>query len=224
MKVLIFGASGMVGRGVLLECLASPDVTSVLSVGRSTCDVRDDKLEEILVQDLFDLSSIRDKFASIDACFYCIGISSVGMSEAQYRHITFDLTKAIADIVASVRTQLTFCFVSGAGTDSTEHGRIMWARVKGMAENYVLGLAFRATYLFRPGYIQPLKGIKSKTAVYRVFYTALAPFYPVMRSLFPNGVTTTESVGRAMIRVALDGYSKPILENRDINALSDIGR
>lgn len=219
MRVLLFGGTGMVGKGVLLECLDDPTVTSIHSIVRSPSGMEHPKLSEVVHGDFFDLSAIEEVLTGQDACFFCLGVSSAGMREEEYHRLTFDLLKVAADAVARLSPGSTFCFVSGTGTDSSEKGRVMWARVKGKAENYLLGLPFR-TFLFRPGYIQPMRGIVSRTRSYRIFYAILSPLYPVIARLLPNHVTTTEKVGRAMIRVARTGSAKQILENADINLLA----
>lgn len=220
MKVLMFGASGMVGRGVLGECIDSPEVTSVLAVGRNSCTVEHDKLREVIHDDFFDYSRIADVLTGHDVCFFCLGVSAAGMSEEQYHRLTYELTVRTAEILVELNPHMTFCYVSGAGTDGTESGRIMWARVKGKTENRLMRLPFKAMYLFRPGYIQPLTGIRSKTLIYRVVYTLLGPLYPLLKTLFPKYVTTTAKLGRAMLHVASGGYPRNVLENRDINAMA----
>jgi uncharacterized protein YbjT (DUF2867 family) len=221
MKVLIFGATGMVGKGVLLECLDAARIDRVLLVSRHPIDVSHPKIREIVHQDFFDFVSIRSQFVDADACFFCLGVSSVGMSEREYHHLTYDLTLAAATALASVAApRLTFCYVSGEGTDSTERGRAAWARTKGKTENALLRLPFKAAFMFRPGYIQPLKGIRSKTRWYQAIYDVIGPFYPLFRRLLPRYVTTTVNIGRAMIQVAATGYSKQILSSADINQLS----
>jgi uncharacterized protein YbjT (DUF2867 family) len=222
MKVVIFGATGMVGKGVLLECLEDVRIERVLLVSRHPIDVIHTKLREIVHQDFFDFAGIQSEFADLDACFFCLGVTSVGLRESDYRHLTYDLTLAAATALASAAAgRLTFCYVSGEGTDSTERGRIAWARIKGQTENALLRLPFKAAFMFRPGYIQPLKGIRSKTRWYQAIYDVVGPLYPVIRRLLPRYVTTTESIGRAMIQVAAAGYSKRILSSADINRLSD---
>ncbi len=209
----------MVGRGVLLECLEDAGVESILTLGRSPSGLQHPKLRELVQADLFDYSSLEDPLRGLDACFFCLGVSSSGMEEAAYHRMTYDLTMAAAQCLAKVSPQITFCYVSGAGTDRSEQGRTMWARVKGKTENALLRLPFKAAFMFRPGYIQPRKGVRSKTTLYRVFYAILGPLYPLWNFLFPNHVTSTELLGRAMIEVARRGYSQPYLENREINAL-----
>ena len=219
MNVVLFGATGMVGAGVLTECLEDPRVRSVLVVGRHPCGVVHPKLREVIRSDFFEYSDLRADLEVRDACFFCLGVSAAGMTEAAYRRLTYDLTLSAAKALADLNPGLTFCYVSGEGTDGTESGRFMWARVKGKTENDLLQLPFKA-YMFRPGFIQPLKGVRSKKSLYRAFYGALGPAFPILKRFFPNHVTTTENVGRAMIRVAASGYSKRELENPDINALA----
>ena len=218
MKVVIFGATGMVGMGVLLECLDDGRVESVLVVSRHPLEVSHPKLHEVIQNAFFDFSDIQPQFVDMDACFFCLGVSSIGMSESEYHQVTYDLTLVAATALASVTARrLTFCYVSGEGTDSTERGRTAWARTKGKTENALLRLPFKAAYMFRPGYIQPLKGIRSKTPWYQALYGAVGPLYPLLRLLLPRHVTTTAHLGRAMIEVAANGYSKPILSSDDIN-------
>lgn len=226
MKVIIFGPTGMVGRGVLRECLDDPRVDEVLLVSRHSTDVSHRKVREIIHDNFFDFSAIQTAFAGADACFFCLGVSSVGMPEADYYHLTYDLTLAAASAIAAVTDRrLTFCYVSGEGTDSTEHGRRAWARIKGKTENALMRLPFKAAYMFRPGYIQPLRGIRSKTGWYQAVYDIIGPLYPLLRRVAPRYVTTTVNVGRAMIEVAAVGYPKNILTTDDINrAAAGVGR
>jgi len=216
MKVLIFGATGMVGQGVLLECLRDPEVTEVVTVGRTPTRNADPKLREIVHQDLLDLSSIEASLAGFDACFFCLGVASAGMKEADYRRVTYGFTLAAAEPLARLTPEMTFIYVSGSGTDSTERGS-MWARVKGSTENALLRLPIKA-FMFRPGFIQPLDGIRSKTPMYRFFYVALAPVMPLLRKTLPGKILTTRGIGQAMLAVARHGYSKRILETEDIRA------
>ena len=209
----------MVGQGALRECLLDPEVNRVLCVGRSSTGQRHPKLREILHADLFDLTSVENQLGGYDACLFCLGVSSVGMQEDAYRHVTYDLTLAVARTLARLNPAMIFVYVSGAGTDSSEQGRSMWARVKGATENALLRLPFKAAYMFRPGAILPLHGIVSKTPAYRIFYAMTRPLWRPLRATFPRAITTTEQVGRAMLRVARAGAPKPILESADINAL-----
>lgn len=218
-NVLVFGATGMVGQGVLRECLLDPGVERVLAVGRSATGQTAPKFEELLVPDVTDLSAIEAELGGFDACFFCLGVSSIGMAEAQYTRLTYDLTLAVARTVARCSPAATFVYVSGTGTDSTERGRSMWARVKGRTENELLRLPFKAAYMFRPGAIVPLHGVRSKTRWVRLIYPLLVPVIPLWRTFAPDTITTTEQVGRAMLRVAREGYAKPILETADINRL-----
>ncbi len=210
----------MVGQGVLRECLLDPGVEKVLSVGRSPVGSKHEKLEGIVRKDLSDLGSAEGELQGFDACFFCLGVSSAGMKEADYRRITYDLTLAVAQTLARLNPNMTFIYVSGTGTDSSERGRVMWARVKGATENALLKLPFKAAYMFRPGVIRPLHGIISKTRLYRILYTFAGPLIAAAGLVMPDWVTTTERVGKAMIRVAREGAPKPFLENRDINSLA----
>jgi len=219
MNVLLFGATGMVGQGVLRECLLDPDVRSVVTIGRSKTGRQHEKLREIVQENLSDLSAIEPELSGFDACFFCLGVTSTGMTEKAYHRVTYDITMATAEPLTRLNPGMTFVFVSGAGTDSTERGRTMWARVKGKTENALLRLPFKAAYMFRPAVIQPLHGIQSKTKSYRVLYAVMKPILPALKALLPGYVTTTEQVGRAMLKVARQGAPKRILENRDINAL-----
>ncbi len=209
----------MVGGGVLTECLEDARVRSVLVVGRKPCGVAHPKLRELIRSDFFDYSDAKADLKGHDACFFCLGVSAAGMTETAYHRVTYELTLSAAGALVDTNPRLTFCYVSGEGTDSTERGRFMWARVKGKTENHLLRMPLNA-YMFRPGFIQPLKGVRSKTKLYQAFYNVLGPLYPLLKRLLPNHVTTTENVGRAMIRVAVSGYSKRVLENPDINALA----
>ncbi len=209
----------MIGQGVLRECLLAPDVERVLAIVRSATGQRHEKLREIVHEDFFDFSAIEPELTGLDACFFCLGVSSAGMTEESYRRVTYDLTMAAAEPLVKLNPGLTFIYVSGAGTDSTERGRVMWARVKGEIENALLRLPFKAAYMFRPGFIQPLHGIISKTKLYRAFYAVTGPIFPLLRR-FPKYVTTTEQLGRAMIEVARRGFPKRVLESADINSLT----
>ena len=209
----------MIGQGALRQCLLDPEVERVLVVGRSSTGVAHDKLREILHRDLYDLSAIESELSGYDACLFCLGQSSAGMSEADYRRVTYELTLVVARALLAHNRDLTFVFVSGLGTDSTERGSTMWARVKGETENALLKLPFRAAYMFRPGFIQPLHGVRSKTQAYRLFYVVLSPLFPILKSLLPKYVTTSERLARAMLRVAREGALKPVLETRDIDEL-----
>ena len=219
MKVILFGATGMVGQGVLRECLLDGRVEHVLSIGRSALGQQHEKLEELQHQDFLDFSPLAAELSGYDACCFCLGVSSASLSEDAYRRITHDYTLAAAEVLARLNPGMTFVYVSGMGTDSTEKGRTMWARVKGQTENALLRLPFKAAYMFRPAGIQPLHGIQSKTKLYRIFYTLTAPLLPLLKRFAPNLMTTTAQLGRAMLQVAAQGYAKPLLETRDINDL-----
>lgn len=221
MNILLFGATGMVGQGVLRECLLADDVKSVLTLGRSSSGQHHPKLRELLHSDLFDYSAIESELRGFDACFFCLGVSAAGISEAEYTRLNHDLTLAAAQTLARLNPEMTFIYVSGAGTDSTEQGRTKWARVKGKTENDLLRLPFKSVYLFRPGVIQPLYGARSKTTSYRVFYTILKPVLSLLRALLPNVILTTEVIGQAMLTVARHGAAKSVLETSDINAVSE---
>ena len=201
------------------ECLLDPGVEAVLSVGRSPLRERQPKLREIVQKDFTDYSAIESQLTGYDACFFCLGVSSVGMAEERYRRLTYDITLAAANALSRLNPQMVFIYVTGRGTDSTEQGGSMWARIKGKTENDLLKLPFKAAYMFRPAGIQPLHGIRSKTAWVQAIYVATAPLWSLLHRVAPKYVTTTEQVGRAMIRVARQGYPKPVLESEDINRL-----
>jgi len=220
MNIAIFGATGMVGQGALRECLLDPEVRRIFSIGRSPTGTQHPKLQEIVRKDLFHYAELEGQLAGFDACFYCLGASSSGMNEADYTRITHDIALAAAEALVRLNPQMTFVFVSGAGADSTERGRVMWARVKGKTENALLRLPYKAVYVFRPGIIQPLHGIRSKTAGYRAFYAISGPLLPIARRLFPNYVVSTEQLGRAMLTAAKRGGPTAILDVPDIRALS----
>ena len=219
MNVVLFGATGMVGQGVLRECLLDKEVQYVLSIGRSMTGQHHPKLRELVHQNFLDFSPVEAELSGFDVCFFCLGVSSAGMTEERYQRVTYDITMAAAHTVLRLNPKMTFIYVSGMGTDSTERGRSMWARVKGKTENALLRLPFKAQYMFRPALIQPLHGIRSKTKLYRAFYKILGPIYPLMKALLPRYVTTTEQLGRAMIKVGKQGAPKSVLENWDINGL-----
>lgn len=220
MNVILFGATGMLGRGVLRECLRDDSVESVVAVGRRPLGVSHPKLRERVQDDPSDLAAAEIDPAAYDACFFCLGVSSLGMKEEAYRRVTHDLTLAVARPLAAANPGMTFVYVSGVGTDSTERGRSMWARVKGKTENDLLELPFRA-YMFRPGIVQPVRGVPSRARLYRVLYALTAPLVPLLRRLAPDLVITSEAFGRAMIAVATPGTEVPghILLPADINRL-----
>lgn len=218
MRIVLFGATGMIGRGVLLECLADPDVSRVLAIGRRAIDVQHAKLEQIVHDDFADYSGIGERLTGFDACFYCLGVSSLGMNEDRYRHITYNFTLAAAEALLANNQGLVFCYVSGAGADSSEQGGSMWARVRGKTENDLLKLPLAGAYIFRPAYVHAARGAVPQSRWLRVLYRVLRPLYPVLRALLPHQVTTGENFGRAMIHVARRGWATSILESDDINA------
>ena len=221
MTVILFGATGMIGQGVLRECLQDPQVQSVLSIVRAPTTQHQPKLHELVHKDFSDFSAVEDQLSNLDACFFCLGISSAGLSESEYRRITYDITIAAAEALLRRNPNLTFIYVSGVGTDSSERGRSMWARVKGQTENALLRMPFRAAYMFRPGVIVPLHGIKSRTRVYQLFYTLAGPILPWIERRWPQRITSTEKLAKAMLKAARQGAPKPILEPPDIAALSN---
>jgi len=221
MNVILFGATGMVGQGVLRECLLDPEVVVVRAMGRTPTGVQNAKLEDVVRKDLFHYANVEPQLTGLDACFFCMGVTSSGMKVADYYHVTYELTLAAAETLVRLNPNLTFIFVSGAGTDSSERGRTMWARVKGKTENALLRLPFKAAYMFRPGFIETLHGIQSKTASYRLLYRLTGPVLPLLRRIFPNQILTTGQIGRAMLVAAKHGAPKKVLETGDIRALSD---
>lgn len=222
-KAIVTGATGMVGKGVLLECLKHPEVESVLVVNRSSIDMEHPKLKEVLHKDFFNLEPIKDQLTGYNACFFCLGVSSIGMKEPEYTRFTYDLTLGFAQTLKAQNGEMAFIYVSGQGTDSSETGSTMWARVKGKTENDLINLGFKAAYAFRPGYIQPFDGIKSKTRLYNMGLFVAKPLYPLLKRAFPNSMTTTRAMGRAMINAVLKGHSSNRLETKDINGLAGEG-
>jgi uncharacterized protein YbjT (DUF2867 family) len=217
-KAIITGTTGMVGEGVLHVCLAHPEVERVLVINRRPCGVQHEKLTEIIHEDFHDFSAIVSQLSGCNACYFCLGVSSMGMKEEQYRHLTYNLTMHVANTLARLNPDMTFCYVSGAGTDGSERGRSMWARVKGKTENDIAKLPFKAVYNFRPGYIQPMKGMKNTYRAYRL----LGWLYPVFKALFPGYVVQLEEIGQAMTKVTLKGYHKQVLECEDIVAMANL--
>jgi uncharacterized protein YbjT (DUF2867 family) len=213
MRVIVFGATGMVGQGVLRECLLAPDVTGVLVVTRSPTGVNHPKLTEALLTDFTDLSPIASELTGYDACFYCLGVSSVGMDEAAYTRVSYDFPMAAARALHGRNPDLTFVYVSGSGTGA--NSRLMWARVKGRTENEILEL-FPNGYAFRPGFIQPMHGVRSKTRWYNTAYAVTAPLVPFFRRVAPRLVTTTDALGRAMLRAARTGFPNRVVTNADM--------
>ncbi|WP_299118305.1 NAD-dependent epimerase/dehydratase family protein [uncultured Tenacibaculum sp.] len=218
-RVIITGSTGMVGKGVLLECLDDVNIEKVLVINRSTLNIQHSKLEEVLLKDFSQLSSIKDKLIGYDACFFCMGISSVGMSEEKYIQITFNIVKVFSDVLHKINPNMVFNYVSGAGTDNSENGSSMWARVKGKTENYIFNKGFKDTYAFRPGAIIPEKGIKSRTNWYNIIYILLTPFFGLMKK--SKNITTTTKIGLAMINSLHHTQTLKHLENKDINVLAE---
>ena len=217
--MIIFGATGMVGQGVLRECLAAADVDKVLTVGRTPTGQRHPKLRELVHAEMWDYANVEADLAGYDACFFCIGVTSSGMGEKEYTHLTYDLTLAAGETLARCNPGMVFIYVPGAGADSKETSKIMWERVRGKTENALLKLPFRGVYIFRPGMIQPLDGIKSKTAAYRIFYSLTKPLLPLLRSALPRHVLTTRQMGQAMLAVVRNGAQKRVLESADISLI-----
>jgi len=217
-NAIITGATGMVGKGVLLECLESPAVESVLVIVRKTTGLEHNKMKECIIRDFFDLSPIENELKGHNACFFCLGVSALGLNEEQYTKITYSLTLHFAETLLSLNPDMVFNYVSGTGTDSSGQGRSMWARVKGKTENAILNMGFRDAYAFRPGMIIPEKGVKSSTGWYNAIYTVMKPLFPWMKKR--NFATTTVRVGKAMIATVLKGYDKKHLENIDINRIA----
>lgn len=219
MNVILFGGTGMIGQGVLRECLLDPDVEQVATIGRSATGIQHPKLREIVHKDLWSYSSIEPQLRGFDACFFCLGVTSAGMSEEDYSRVTYGITQAAAETLCRLNPELTFVFVSGAGADSTERGRIMWARIKGKAENAILKMPCKASFVFRPGVVLPMHGEISRTRAYRIMYAVMKPLLPLLKRMLPGQIVTTEQFGRAMLIVARQGAPKRVLESRDINAL-----
>lgn len=223
LKVIVTGATGMVGKGVLLECLDSDAVAQVLAVGRRPVGLKHPKLSEPLLADMSDPAPIADALAGVDACYFCLGVSSMGMSEAEYSRLTYDLTLGFAKVLASASPQAVFCYVSGAGTDSSEKGKRMWARVKGRTENALLKLPFRAAYNFRPGFIRPMRGIASRTKTYQILITLMRPLFPLL-TLSKSFATDSVTLGRAMLYVTEKLPEGRFVESVDINRYGRMGQ
>jgi uncharacterized protein YbjT (DUF2867 family) len=217
-RAIITGATGMVGEGVLIECLNHPDVAEILVINRRPGSVSHPKLREIIHGDFFDLAPLERRLAGFDACFFCLGVSSVGMSHAEYRRMTHDLTLYMAQLLVRLNPEMTFCYVTGAGTDSSGQGRIAWARIKGATENALIGL-FKQAYMFRPGFMKATPGQRNIKSLYKLF----AWLYPVGRALYPAGFCTLQEVGLAMINAARSGYPSRVLEVADIVKLAKLG-
>jgi len=220
MKLILFGSTGMIGQGVLRECLADTRIETILVVNRKSCGINHKKLKELIQPNFDDLSEITKVLSGYDACFYCLGITSAGRSEAEYYKNTFELTTTIAEMVLTLNKNLIFCYISGAGTDSSEKGKTMWARVKGKTENYLLAMPFKAVYMFRPGFIQPMNGIKSRTPLYNFTYSLFKPFYFILKH-FDGIVTSTQTLGKSLINAAILGYHTSVIGSKDINQLGN---
>lgn len=220
-NAIITGSTGMVGKGVLLECLDNPEIISVLLINRSKSDIHHPKISEIILLDFKEIQSIEAKLIGYNACFHCMGISSTFLSNDIYKYITYDLTVLLANTLVKLNQDMTFCYVSGQGTSSLENSKMNWANIKGKTENYLLALPFRNKFMFRPGIIEPLQSVKSKTKLYTFFIVLMKPFFGLFHKFFPDYVTTTEKVGRSMINSVLFGFEKTHLETRDINKLAN---
>jgi uncharacterized protein YbjT (DUF2867 family) len=215
-NVIITGVTGMVGEGVLKECIASPEVEKILVINRKPCGFTDKKLTEVIHTDFFHPSPLEALLRGYDACFFCLGVSSIGMKEAEYTSLTYTLTMGFAGLLARINPSMTFCYISGAGTDSTEKGRSMWARVKGKTENDLMKLPFKKVFAFRPGFLLPSKDSRNV----KKYYTPIIFLYPIFRTIFPNMVSTLKELGLAMINSVTKGYQEPVIEVRDIIKLS----
>lgn len=218
-KVIITGSTGMIGKGVLLSCLNSEEIQEILLINRSTIEIDSPKIKELLLQDFTRISDYSEQLKGYDACFHCMGVSVVGLSEEKYHQLTFEVSKELADTLYNSNPDLVFCYVSGTGTDSSEKGSSMWARIKGKIENYILSLGFKKAYMFRPGFVLPEDGIKSKTKLYNTIYVLLTPFYSWIKN--SKNVTTTRKIGKAMIHALTNQFPVHLLENRDINKLAE---
>ena len=221
MNVIVTGATGMVGKGVLLECLDHESVEKVLVIGRNPVDVTHPKLEQLIQNDFSDFSTTKEQLAGFDACFLCMGISSVGMKENDYKKITYEYTLALARELVALNPEMTITYVSGEGTDSSEKGRVMWARVKGKTENDLIKLGFKQAFMFRPGFIIPLRGIKSRTKAYQFMYDYFMWLVRLFKAVAPNAVVNTTQVGKAMINCAMHGYNSIIIKPKDIIQLAE---
>ena len=221
MKAIITGATGMVGKGILLECLDHSKVEEVLVIGRNSVGIKHPKLKELLHADFDSFEKVKSQLKGYDACFYSMGVSSAGMKEEKYKYITYDFAMALAKVLIELNPEMTFNYVSGQGTDSSEKGRSMWARVKGKTENDLLGMGFKQAYMFRPGAIIPLRGIKSRTKSYQFIYDYFMWLVKLIKLLAPNSVVNTTQIGQAMINTVLKGYEKKILSPKDILVLAE---
>ena len=215
-RLIITGVTGMVGEGVIHECIKHPDIEQILVVGRKPCGITDPKITEVIHPDFYDLTPIREKLKGYNACFFCLGVTSLGKKEPEYYSLTYNLTMHFAGVLSELNPEMTFCYISGAGTDSTEKGKIMWARVKGKTENDLMKLPFKKVFAFRPGFLHPSKELKNIHG----YYTFFAIFYPFFRLLMPQFVSTLSALGLAMINSVVKGYDKSVVEVKDIVALA----
>ncbi len=219
-KVIITGATGMIGKGVLLECLDSNAISEVLVIGRNSIGMAHPKLKELIHRDFSNFSDVRSQLSGYDGCFFCLGISAAGLNEEQYKRITYDFTLMLAKTLFELNPQMTFNYVSGQGTDSSEKSRMMWARVKGKTENDLLTMGFKQAFMFRPGMIIPLRGIKSRTKAYQFMYDYFMWLVKGTKAVSPNSVVDTTQIGLAMINSMLNGYTEKILKPKDMIILS----
>lgn len=220
MKVIITGTTGMVGKGVLIECLEREDVTSVLSISRRSVELNHPKLTELIHKDFSEFQSIQDQLRGYDACFACMGVSSAGMNEQDYTRLTFEYTIALADVLFKTNPEMIYTYVSGQGTDSTEKGRSMWGRVKGKTENTLLNMGFKQAYMFRPGGIIPVKGVSPSSKLYKVLIDRMTWLIKLLKKVFPNSIVSTAEIGQAMINVVNNGYDRNVLKPSDILKLT----
>ena len=218
-NVLVTGSTGMIGKGVLLECIDDPSIKSITLINRSSINIESEKIKEVILKDFTTLETVKDQLGTLDACFHCMGVSAVGMSEEAYSKLTLDVTKKLANVCYDINAGMTFNYVSGTGTDSSEKGRIMWARVKGKAENYVLAKGFGKAFMFRPGFIIPEKGIESRTKLYNTIYKIMRPFFGILKKM--NSITTTTRIGKVMIKTIKMDQTIKYLENPAINELAN---
>ena len=217
-KVIITGSTGMVGKAVLYECLESVDIEKILLINRRPLELKDDKIHEVILKDFSEVESIKNEMDGYDACFHCMGISSIGLNEEEFSKVTFEYTKKLTDVLYQANPNMVVNYVSGKGTDSTEKGNVMWARVKGKTENYILNKGFKDAYMIRLGAILPEKGISSKTFWYNIIYVLLRPFFPIMKK--SKNILTTTSFGKAMINTLFFPQENKHLENKDMNSLA----
>lgn len=216
---MITGSTGMVGKAVLLECLESEKISEILIINRSSLDMKHSKLKEVLLKDFMQFESIKEDLKGYDACFHCMGVSASGLSEEKYTALTFGITKNLVDTLYEINPKMQFSYISGQGTDSSEKGNVMWARVKGKTENYILNKGFSKSLMFRAGIIIPEKGLKSNTSLYNTIYTLTKPFYGLLKK--SKHICTSTKIGLAMIASLYNQTDKKHLENAEINQLSE---